>query len=163
MTSPEPVTQPPSYPQPGSIPPPPSPPPSDYSKLASRLQSLDIRTKVGIGIVIVAIFGGIITALLLASGHPNAAIEACEKYNRDQAYDPDAVKFRNMEAKREDSENFKGYSVTGEMNGKNKFGAYVGFEKINCSVNDDNEVTFGFNEDATRREIERKLGIDLGN
>lgn len=68
--------------------------------------------------------GWIVAVGLLVTGCTPAEHKAAEAYISGQMFDPDAAKFRNV---RSISKYGSINAVCGEVNGKNRLGAYVGF------------------------------------
>lgn len=88
----------------------------------SRKKRLGAMVVLGIGIV------GIALAVAFGSagrgGGDDEIIEAVKDIVREGAFDPDAMKFRNMAVIHL---KYSRTSVCGEMNGKNRMGGYTGF------------------------------------
>lgn len=69
-------------------------------------------------------------------------IERAKKAVREKLKDPEAARFRNVRKK-------KGYEgvVIGEVNAKNSFGAYVGYDRFYVSFGEDEPPFVAFGQD----------------
>ena len=58
--------------------------------------------------------------------------------------DPDSVQFRNIKFYRYDNNGKDSYVATGEVNGKNSYGGYVGFAPFGINILDTPKGPFAF-------------------
>lgn len=73
---------------------------------------------------------------------PDYYIPRAEQYVRDSLFDPDAGQFRDVSYGTMQTNDGTLHVVCGEVNGKNRYGAYVGY------------TTFVYQEDSTGREMQ---------
>ena len=66
------------------------------------------------------------TCIAALTGCGQSLEDAAISVVREKMLDPDAAQFRGVEKRGE-------WTVCGEVNGKNRFGAYVGFKKFHAS------------------------------
>ncbi|BBZ65822.1 hypothetical protein MINS_12510 [Mycolicibacterium insubricum] len=108
--------------------------------------------------------GVAIAALLLLAGCSSApptpsdeeiARKTCEENLRQQAKDPDALKVEFGDNDGPESLDFSDgttgtmWTVRGQVNGKNSFGAYEGFKSFRCYVSKDSKGEWSANADVT--------------
>ena len=122
-------------------------------RASRRIKTIDsqeknsIDTGIWIAIIVPVLIGIMLIGYL--TGSDDRRIHQAKNVVADQLIDPDSAKFRNLEI-------MNSGHVCGEVNGKNTFGAYVGFKWFYAQTFDDADPFVKFEDDAVLSHFVRK-------